>query len=96
MKKISIILLTTIIYNISFGQSIAFMKMYDNYDYLNDAIVDNLNKGGLTAKPFSNNQLFKAYNNNNLVRLTNDQIANLKMFNHDFIILHKSEKTSQD
>lgn len=95
MKRTYLILLTTIIYNLSFGQSIAFMKMYQDYNYLNNAIVDNLNKGGLTTKLFSNDQLFKAYNNNDLVRLTNDQIANLKMFSHDFIILHKSEKTSQ-
>jgi len=96
MKRIYLILLTTIFYNLSFGQSIAFMKMHhDDFQYLNNAIVDNLNKGGLTAKPFSNNQLFKAYNNTNLARLTDDQIANLKMFSHDFIILHKSEKTSQ-
>jgi hypothetical protein len=93
MKKFSIILLTTLICNLTFGQSIAFMKMYQNYPYLNNAIVDNLKKGGLTAKPFSNDKLFKAYNNNDLVRLTNDQIANLKMFSYDFIILHKSEKT---
>ncbi len=94
MKKFSIILLTTLIYNLTFGQSIAFMKMFQSYDYLNDAIVDNLNKGGLTAKPFSNTQLFNKYNND-LTRLTDDQISNLKMFNHDFIILHKSEKSNQ-
>lgn len=96
MKKPFLILLITIFYNLSFGQSIAFMKMHQSYDYLDNAIVDNLNKGGLTAKPFSNNQLFKAYNNKDLVRLTNDQIANLKMFSYDFIILHKSEKSNQD
>jgi hypothetical protein len=100
MKKTLLILLTTIFYNLSSGQSIAsiaFMKMdWDKYFlYLNDAIVDNLNKGGLTAKSFSNTQLFTAYNNNKLDNLTGDQIANLKMFNHDFIILHKSEKTGQ-
>lgn len=55
MKKTLLILLTTIFYNLSSGQSIAsiaFMKMdWDKYFlYLNDAIVDNLNKGGLTAK----------------------------------------------
>lgn len=94
MKKFSIILLTTLICNLSFGQSIAFMKMYQDYDYLNDAIVANLNKGGLTAKSFSNNKLFNKYNNK-LTSLTADQIANLKMFSHDFIILHKSEKTNQ-
>lgn len=96
MKRIYLILLTTIFYNQSLGQSIAFMKMYQDFNYLNNAIVDNLNKGGLTAKSFSNNQLFKAYDNTNLARLTDDQIANLKMFSHDFIILHKSEKTSQE
>lgn len=95
MKRIYHILLTTMFCNLSFGQSIAFMKMYQNYDYLNNAIIENLNKGGLTAKPFSNDQLFNRYNNNNLARLTADQIANLKMFNHDFIILHKSEKSGQ-
>ena len=93
MKITYLILLTTIFCNQSFAQSIAFMKMYQDYDYLNNAIVDNLNKGGLTAKPFSNNQLFEQYNNNVLAKLTADQIANLKMFSHDFIILHKSEKS---
>ena len=91
MKITYLILLTTIFCNQSFAQSIAFMKMYQDYDYLNNAIVDNLNKGGLTAKPFSNNQLFGQYNNNVLATLTAYQIANLKMFSHDFIILHKSE-----
>lgn len=93
MKKFSIILLSSLIYNLTFGQSIAFMKMHQGYNYLNNAIIENLNKGGLTAKPFSNNQLFKQYNNNVLATLTADQIANLKMFSHDFIILHKSEKS---
>lgn len=93
MKITYLILLTTIFCNQSFAQSIAFMKMDQNYDYLNNAIIENLNKGELTAKPFSNNQLFNAYYNNDLVRLTNDQIANLKMFSYDFIILHKSEKS---
>jgi hypothetical protein len=101
MKKTLLLLLITIFYNLSFGQSIAFMKMYQfgtqdlDYNYLNNAIIENLNKGGLTAKPFSNPQLFTQYNNNVLATLTADQIANLKMFSHDFIILHKSEKTNQ-
>ncbi len=95
MKKFSIILLSSLIYNLTFGQSIAFMKMDQdqNRPYLNNAIIENLNKRGLTAKPFSNDQLFKQYNNHGLATLTADQIANLKMFSHDFIILHKSEKS---
>ena len=97
MKITYLILLTTIFCNQSFAQSIAFMKMYQtSWDYLNNAIVANLKKGGLTAKPITNNQLFNSYNNKDLVRLTNDQIANLKMFSYDFIILHKSEKSNQD
>jgi hypothetical protein len=97
MKKTYLILLTTLIYNLTFGQSIAFMKMPQNYSYesyLNDAIVANLKKGGLTAKPFSNTQLFNPYNNNGKASLLEDQIANLKMFGHDYIILHKSEKSN--
>ena len=95
MKITYLILLTTIFCNQSFAQSIAFMKMDQGNNYLNNAIIENLNKGGLTAKPFYNTQLFKEYDNNDLVRLTNDQIENLKMFSYDFIILHKSEKTGQ-
>ena len=94
MKKTYLILLTTIFYNLYFGQSIAFMRMGSDY-YLDKAIVANMNKEGLTSKLFSNNLLFKNYDNSNLTIMTDDQIANLKMFNHDFIILHKSEKRGQ-
>lgn len=97
MKKTYLILLTTILSNISFGQSIAFMRMpfdYGSGTYLNDAIVANLKKVGLTAKPFFNTQLFNSYNNNGKASLSEDQIANLKMFGHDYIILHKSEKSN--
>ena len=99
MKKTYLILLTTLIYNLTFGQSIAFMKMPQIADYayyLNNAIVANLKNGGLTAKPFSNTQLFKPYDNNGKASLSEDQIANLKMFGHDYIILHKSEKSNTD
>jgi len=100
MKKIFILLLIGFIITAKVNsQNIAFMKMSEYYDgstnsYLNDNIVDALKKNGLNAKPFSNTQLFKGYNNS-ITNLTNDQIANLKMFNHDYIILHKSEKTNQ-
>jgi hypothetical protein len=97
MKKKYLILLTTILSNLSFGQSIAFMRMpfdYGSGTYFNDAIVANLKKVGLTAKPFFNTQLFNSYNNNGKASLSEDQIANLKMFGHDYIILHKSEKSN--
>lgn len=97
MKKTYLILLTTILSNLSFGQSIAFMRMpfdYGSGTYFNDAIVANLKKVGLTAKPFFNTQLFNSYNNNGKASLSEDQIANLKMFGHDYIILHKSEKSN--
>ena len=113
MKKTYLILLTTFIYNLTFGQNIAFMKMTQFVNgvkaisnegtidfipcvnpYLNDAIVEALNKNGLNAKLISNKELFKGYNNL-ITILTKDQIANLRMFNHDYIILHKSEKKNQ-
>lgn len=73
------------------------MKMdeFRHYPYLDNAILINLSNAGLDTKSFSNTQLFSCYNNRSMSGLTSDQIANLKMFNYDFIILHKSEKTNQ-
>lgn len=97
MKKIKIITLLILLYSQAYSQNIAFMKMPQYYSYgyyFNNAIVEALKKNNLNAKPFSNTQLFKDYNNS-VTNLTNDQIANLKMFNLDYVILHKSEKTNQ-
>ena len=97
MKKIKIITLLILLYSQAYSQNIAFMKMpqmYSFHDYLNNAIVEALKKNNLNAKPFSNTQLFNGYDNS-VTNLTNDQIANLKMFNLDYVILHKSEKTDQ-
>jgi hypothetical protein len=71
--------------------------------YLNNAIVEALSNSwsidpiqpSLIVKPFSNTQLFTSYNNKMKERLTLDQLENLKMFNYDYIILHRSEKTGQ-
>ena len=99
MKRTYLIILTTLLYNLALGQSIAFMKMIGRYrgvdDYLNNAIIVFLKNDGLNVSPFSNTQLFKSYNNS-ITTLNGDQVANLKMFNRDFIIIHKSEKTNQD
>ena len=102
MKRIYILIITTILFTKAHAQSIAFMKIfesryysYEEARYLNDAIIENLKKSGLDAKYYSNIQLFKIYNNQ-LTSLNNDQIANLKMFNHEYIILHKSEKSNQN
>ena len=70
------------------------MDDFNNYPHLDNAILFYLKNGGLNAKLISNDQLFKHYNNYNMASLTSDQIANLKMFDYDFIILHKSEKTN--
>lgn len=97
MKRTYLILLTTIIYNLSFGQSIAFMKMTEPDDrsvYLNSEIISFLKKNGLETSPYTNTTLFKGYNNS-ISTLNNDQVANLKMFNKDFIIIHKTEKKNQ-
>lgn len=96
MKKINLITLLIFLYSQAYSQNIACMKMpeFDGSYYLNNAIVEALKKNNINAKPFSNTQLFNGYNNS-VTNLTNDQIANLKMFNHDYIILHKSEKTKQ-
>ena len=96
MKKIKIITLLIFLYSQAYSQNIAYMKMPEvSYNgYLNNAIVEALKKNNINAKPFSNTQLFQGYDNS-VTNLTNDQIANLKMFNHDYIILHKSEKTKQ-
>lgn len=97
MKRAYLILLTTLLYNLTFGQSIAFMKMtqyYTSATYLNNEIIKFLNKDGLNVSPYSNTQLFKGYNNS-FTTLNGDQVANLKMFNRDFIIIHKTEKTNQ-
>lgn len=95
MKRIYIILLSTLIFTQVYTQSIAFMKMSTDYSnkYLDEAIITALKASGLEAKPFSNDQLFRKYNNS-IDRLSSDQIANLKMFNHDYIILHKVEKNN--
>ena len=97
MKRTYLILFATLLYNLTFGQSIAFMKMTEPDEssyYLNKAIIDFLNKEGLNVSPYSNTQLFKGYNNS-ITTLNSDQVSNLKMFNRDFIILHKTEKTNQ-
>jgi hypothetical protein len=91
MKTKLLTLLTFTLCNSIFGQNIAFMKMHQSFPYLNTAIITNLKNDGLNAKPFSNDQLFKPYNNN-ITNLSEDQIENLKMFGYDYIILHKSEK----
>jgi hypothetical protein len=96
MNKIKTIVFLIIFCSQAYPQNIAFMKMSNGYgQYLNNEIIRNLNNNGLKAKRFSNVQLFNNYNNN-ILSLTNDQIANLKMFNHDFIILHKSEKSDKN
>jgi hypothetical protein len=92
MKTKLLTLLTFTLCTPIFGQNIAFMKMHQYWPYLNTAIITNLQNDGLNAKPFSNDQLFKPYNNNNLINLNEDQIENLKMFGYDYIILHKTEK----
>jgi hypothetical protein len=102
MKYLFTLLIALVCVSVVNAQSIAFMKMPDypssantyDYVYLNNAIIDNLKKVGLDVKPFSNTQLFSGYRNENLKSLSIDQISNLKMFNHDFIILHKSEKSN--
>jgi len=98
MKRAYLTLLTTIIYNLSFGQSIAFMKMPQPAEYttyLNNAIIEFLKKDGLNVSPYSNTELFKGYDNS-ITTLNGDQVANLKMFNRDFIIIHKTEKTNKN
>jgi hypothetical protein len=96
MKKIFVLLLIGSMFSAKVNsQSIAFMKMGFEYNpYLYNAIIEALKKNGLNAKPFSNTQLFQNYNNL-ATNLTIDQIANLKMFNHDYIILHEREKSNQ-
>jgi hypothetical protein len=98
MKRAYLTLLSTIIYNLSFGQSIAFMKMPEPNvysTYLNNAIIDFLKKDGLNVSPYSNTQLFKGYENS-ITTLNGNQVANLKMFNRDFIIIHKTEMANQN
>ena len=107
MKKIKIIALLIFLYSQAYSQKIAFMKMYcDLYhesQYLNNAIVEALSNSwsldpilpSMIVKPFSNTQLFSSYDNKIKESLTLDQLANLKMFNYDYIILHRSEKTNQ-
>jgi len=93
MVLLSVFLITSIQ-----AQSVAFMKMTEpdgSSGYLNKAIVEGLKGAGINAKMFSNYQLFNGYNNAGS-SLTPDQIANLKMFNHDFVILHKAEITKQN
>jgi hypothetical protein len=73
------------------------MKMTEPDDrsvYLNSEIISFLKKNGLETSPYTNTTLFKGYNNS-ISTLNNDQVANLKMFNKDFIIIHKTEKKNQ-
>jgi hypothetical protein len=100
MKKLSIILLTLLIFNLTFGQSIAFMNLdyierNKEYSYLNNSIIKNIKKSGLDVKSFSNYGLFH-FMNNSISSLNSFQIENLKMFNYDYIILHKSEISNKD
>jgi hypothetical protein len=97
MKRTYFIILITLLYNYATAQSIAFMRMTEpdgSSRYLNNAIIDFLKKGGLEISPYSNTTLFNGYNNS-ISTLNNDQVANLKMFNKDFIIIHKAEKSNQ-
>lgn len=98
MRKVLLVLLSVFLITSIRAQSVAFMKMNEpdgSSAYLNQAIVEGLKGAGLNAKLFSNYQLFSGYNNSSK-SLATDQIGNLKMFNHDFIILHKSEISNQD
>ena len=97
MRKVLLVLLGVFLITSIQAQSIAFLKMGTTYDagsYLDDAMLAALVKSGLNAKPFSNYQLFTAYRNS-LTNLSPSQQENLKMFGHDFIILHKSELSDQ-
>ena len=96
MKRIYFILITTLLISQAFGQNIAFMKMsnYDWEQYLDNAIISKIQKSNLNVKSYNNTNLFLRYNNK-ISELNNDQKENLKMFNIDYIILHKSEKNNQ-
>lgn len=98
MKNVFVFILCIFFIGHAFAQSIAFMKMpqVDATDtYLNNAIIEKLKTKKLDVRPFSNTKLFAPYNNKSISKLNEDQIGNLKMFNHSYIILHKSEKFDQ-
>lgn len=97
MKRIYFILVSIFLFNQAFGQNIAFMKMGDYYpcEYLDNAIISKIKESNPNVKSFNNTNLFLRYNNK-ISELNNDQKENLKMFNYDYIILHKSEKNNQD
>ena len=104
MKNVFVFMLSIFFIGHAFSQSIAYMKMYEdrqyNIDgygatYLNKKIIEKLKAENLDVKPFSNTKLFVSYANKSISKLNEDQIGNLKMFNHSFIILHKSEKFNQ-
>lgn len=93
MKRINILFFLLLVGPLSFSQNIAYMKMNEpsGASYLNSSILSNLQKAGLNVKPYSNTGYFEGYKND-LTSLSSEQINNLKLFNFDYIILHKSEK----
>ena len=96
MKRINILFFLLLVSSLSFGQSIAFMNMSgdSSFEYLDGAIISKIKESNLNVKSFNNTNSFHRYNNK-ISELDNDQKENLKMFNHDYIILHKSEKNNQ-
>lgn len=99
MKIMKIILLLIIFCSKGYSQNIAYVRMreidkgrfakYNDNRYLDNAIIEALEELGLNIRTINNTGLFSRVNNQ-ITTLNTNQVANLKMFNYDYIILHNS------
>jgi hypothetical protein len=71
----------------AFSQNLAVMPM--GLDYVDKKIIKSLKSFGLKAKKYSNTDLF-SNENNKIIMLNGSQVANLGLFNFDYILMHKS------